>query len=39
MIDGVLNGLRAFGDADLHQRVDSDPALMKEYVDKYFYCG
>ena len=39
MIDGVLSTLRSFGDADLHSRVDSDPTLMKEYVDKYFYCG
>ena len=39
MIDGVLKGLRAFGDADLHTRVQADNSLMKEYVDKFFYCG
>ena len=39
MIDGVLHALRAFGDADLHKRVDADASLMKEYVDKFFYCG
>ena len=39
MIDGVLQALRSFGDADLHARADADPTLMKEYVDKFFYCG
>ena len=39
MIDGVLRTLRSYDDADLHSRAESDPALMKEYVDKFFYCG
>lgn len=39
MIDGIVKSLRAFDDKDLHERAKSDPNLMKELVEKYFYCG
>ena len=39
MIDGIIAGLKAFDDGSLHQDADADPTLMKQLVDKYFYCG
>ncbi len=39
MIDGIIKALKSFDDKDLHQRAKADPNLMKELVEKYFYCG
>lgn len=39
MIDGIIKGLKAFDDKNLHERAKADPNLMKELVEKYFYCG
>ena len=39
MVDGIIKGLRAFGDGDLRSRVASDPALMHSLVSEFFYCG
>lgn len=39
MIDGVLSSLRAFGDADLRERVDADPSLVRSLVEEFFHCG
>ena len=39
MIDGILKGLRRFGDSDLHEAARRDPELMRKLVTKYFYCG
>ena len=39
MIDGIVKSLKSFDDNDLHERAKADPNLMKELVEKYFYCG
>ncbi len=39
MIDGILKGLRSFGDSDLHEAARRDSDLMRRLVDEYFYCG
>ena len=39
MIDGIIKGLRSFEDKDLHEKAKADPNLMRELVEKYFYCG
>lgn len=39
MIDGILKGLRKYGDSDLHEAARKDPDLMRRLVDEYFYCG
>ncbi|MDI9552079.1 MAG: glutamine synthetase family protein [Bacteroidota bacterium] len=39
MIDGIIAGLKSFADHNLHKDADADPNLMKQLVDKYFYCG
>ena len=39
MIDGILKGLRRFGDNNLHEAARQDPDLMKKLVTEYFYCG
>ena len=39
MIDGILIGLRRYGDSDLHEAARKDPDLMHRLVKEYFYCG
>ena len=39
MIDGIIDRLRGFGDADLRARLKEDPQLEAELVDRYYYCG
>lgn len=39
MIDGIISSLKSFGDKNLHKDADADPGLMKQLVDRYFYCG
>ena len=39
MIDGILLGLRRFGDSNLHEAARKDPDLMHRLVSEYFYCG
>ncbi len=39
MIDGILKGLRRYGDSDLHEAARRDPELMGRLVKEYFYCG
>ncbi|MBQ7467238.1 MAG: glutamine synthetase [Bacteroidales bacterium] len=39
MIDGIIKGLKSFDDKNLHERAKADPNLMRELVEKYFYCG
>ena len=39
MIDGIINTLRSYGDAGLHEAARRDPRLMRRLVDEYFYCG
>ncbi len=39
MIDGILKGLRRFGDSNLHEAARRDPELMGKLVREYFYCG
>ncbi|MBO4565687.1 MAG: glutamine synthetase, partial [Bacteroidales bacterium] len=39
MIDGILKGLRRYGDSDLHEAARRDPELMRRLVEEYFYCG
>jgi len=39
MIDGILKGLRRFGDSNLHEAARRDPELMDKLVREYFYCG
>ena len=39
MIDGIIKGLKSFEDKDLHEKAKADPNLMRELVEKYFYCG
>ena len=38
-IDGIIDRLRGFGDADLRARLKEDPQLEAELVDRYYYCG
>lgn len=39
MIDGILQQLRSFNDAHLHEQADADKGLMESLVKQYFYCG
>ena len=39
MIDGIIDRLRDFGDADLRARLKENPQLEAELVDRYYYCG
>ena len=39
MIDGIIKALKAYDDGSLHEKAKSHPGLMKEIVEKYFYCG
>lgn len=39
LIDGILDMLRSYGDADIRNRLSMNPALMDELVRKYYYCG
>ena len=39
MIDGILKALRAHDDASLHTAARSNPGLMRQLVEQYFYCG
>ena len=39
MIEGILKALRAHNDANLHTAARSNPGLMKQLVEQYFYCG
>lgn len=36
-IDSVIDTLRSFDDADLHDRAKADPRLMAQLVDRYFH--
>lgn len=39
MIDGIIKVLKDYDDGSLHAKASSHPGLMKEIVEKYFYCG
>ena len=39
IIDGILEQLRSFHDAQLHERAEADVHLMQQLVNEYFYCG
>ncbi len=39
MIDGIIRSLKSYNDNTLHERAHSDAKLMKQLVDRYFYCG
>ena len=39
MIDGILKALRSHDDANLHTAARSNPGLMRQLVEQYFYCG
>lgn len=39
MIDSIIAGLKGFGDAQLRDETARRPELLKELVEKYFYCG
>ena len=39
MIDGIIKALKAYDDGSLHEKAKSHPGLMKEIVERYFYCG
>ena len=39
MIDGIIKALKGYDDGSLHEKAKSHPGLMKEIVEKYFYCG
>ena len=39
MIDGIIDRLRGFGDADLRARLKENPTLEAELVARYYYCG
>lgn len=39
MIDAVASSLKAYGDADIRQRLEKNPELMAELVRLYFHCG
>ena len=39
MIDGIIKVLKDYDDGSLHSKASSHPGLMKEIVEKYFYCG
>jgi len=39
MIDGIEKHLRDFNDANLVEGAKKDINLMRELVEKYFYCG
>ncbi len=38
-IDGMIARLKAYNDSELIARAKTDPELMRQLVDKYFYCG
>ena len=39
MINSIIETLILFDDGDIRQRVKTNPALISEMVEKYFYCG
>lgn len=39
LIDGTIARLRSYGDADIRERVVSQPDLMAELVARYYHCG
>lgn len=39
IINGVINSLKAYNDADIRQEIKNNPDLMAHLVKKYFYCG
>lgn len=39
MIDSIIEGLKKFGDENLREEIRQTPELIKQLVDKYFYCG
>lgn len=39
MIDGICRSLRSFADKGLLERAKRDENLLRELVDRYFYCG
>ena len=39
MIDGIINKLRRFDDADLREAAEKDADLMQRLVRESFYCG
>lgn len=39
MIDGIINKLQSYNDANLRSEAENDPEAMKELVKAYFHCG
>lgn len=39
MIDGIINMLEAYNDANLREEVSGDTAKMLDLVNRYFHCG
>lgn len=39
MIDGIIKALKSFDDKELLRKAKGDSGLMREIVEKYFYCG
>jgi len=39
MIDGIINGLRAYNDINLRKELKERPEDMKKLVADYFHCG
>jgi len=39
LIDGTIQKLRSYEDADIRERVKQDPSLMQEMVKRFYHCG
>ncbi|MFA7033772.1 MAG: glutamine synthetase family protein [Bacteroidales bacterium] len=39
LIDGTINALRKFDDANIREEIKKHPAMMMDLVRKYYHCG
>ncbi|MBR1774663.1 MAG: glutamine synthetase [Bacteroidales bacterium] len=39
LIDGIINELKSYNDANLRKEIENNPAEIKKLVNKFFYCG
>jgi len=39
LIDGIIQQLRGYNDQDIRERIQQNPALMQELVERFYHCG
>jgi glutamine synthetase len=39
LIDGIIQQLRSYNDADIRNQVKQNPTVMQEMVERYYHCG